>query len=167
MPPPQDPNSLIARHEAALFAEARDHLKIFGGNQRSEQFNRNILPLSLSLIEALGHRMAFEAAREAKIDPKLLALYKSGVVKEDSPWYAEQGGVSRQAQQEMEAQAVDALLPFLADLVHETGAQPFSNAPIASERLWNEFISELETFSGEASLDIVSGNRLVPRSLLS
>jgi acyl-CoA oxidase len=54
----------------------------------------------------------------------------------------------------LEAQALDALLPYLADLVQETGAQPYSNAPIASKRLWSKFISDLETFSGEASVDI-------------
>lgn len=156
MPPPRDPNSLIARHEAAVFAEARDRLRDFGGDHRSEQFNRDILPLSLSLIEALGYRMAFEAAREADIDSKLLALYESGVIKEDSAWYAEKGCIGRQAQQEMEAQAVDALLPHLADLVLESGAEPYSNAPIASEKLWDEFISELETFSGEASVNILA-----------
>ena len=155
MPPPQYPDSLIARHEAALFAEARDRLKNLEGNHRSERFNRDILPLSLPLIEALGYRMAFEAARDASIDWKLMALYESGVIKEDSAWYAEQGAISRQVQQEMEAQALDALLPNLADLVQETGAQPYSNAPIACERLSNEFISELQTFSGDASINIL------------
>jgi acyl-CoA oxidase len=154
LPASQAPDSIIAQHEAALFAEARDDLTKFGGDHRSEQFNRNILPLALPLIEALGHRMACEAAREANIDPKLVALYESGIIKEDSAWYAEKG-MSRRTQREMEAQAADALLPHLEDLVRETGAQPYSNAPMTSERLWDEFVSELETFSGEASIDIL------------
>ncbi|GIK06687.1 hypothetical protein Aspvir_002337 [Aspergillus viridinutans] len=154
LPSPKDPNSPVALHEAALWTEAKTHLIEFGGMHRSEDFNRNILPLSLPLIQAIGHRMALEAAKETNIDSKLCALYESGVILEDSAWYTEQGGISRRAQREMEAQAADALLPDLERLVYEAGAAPYSSAPMASERLWNTFVSELEVFSGEASFDI-------------
>lgn len=127
-----------------------------GGNHRAENFNRDILPLSLPLVQAVGHRLAYEAAKEVKIDANLLSLYESCVIKEDSAWYAEQGGISRTSQQEMEAQAADALFPSLMELVQKTGIQHYSNAPMASDRAWDEFVSELETFSGEASVDIVS-----------
>ncbi|KAL4767074.1 hypothetical protein BDW60DRAFT_227045 [Aspergillus nidulans var. acristatus] len=154
LPAPKDPNCPVARHEAALLAEAKNHLIEFGGVHRSEEFNRNILPLSLPLIQAIGHRMALEAAKETNIDSKIYTLYKSGVILEDSAWYTEQGGISRKAQREMEAQAADALLPDLEKLVYETGAAPYSSAPMTSDRLWNAFVSELETFAGEASFDI-------------
>ncbi|KAG2418696.1 hypothetical protein HFD88_001797 [Aspergillus terreus] len=157
-PPPKDPSSPVARHEAALLAEAKQHLIEFGGVHRSEAFNRNILPLSLPLIQAIGHRMALEAAKEANIDPKLCALYESGVILEDSAWYTEQGGISRRAQREMEAQAADALLPDLEKLVYESGTAPYSYAPMTSDRLWNAFVSELEEFSGEASFDICASS---------
>jgi hypothetical protein len=154
LPAPKDPNCPVARHEAALLAEAKNHLIEFGGVHRSEEFNRNILPLSLPLIQAIGHRMALEAAKETNIDSKIYTLYKSGVILEDSAWYTEQGGISRKAQREMEAQAADALLPDLEKLVYETGAAPYSSAPMTSDRLWNAFVSGLETFAGEASSDI-------------
>lgn len=166
MPPPRDSSSDIARHEAAMFAEARDCLSKFGGNHRSELFNRNILPLSLPLVMAIGHRLAFEAGKQASVDPDLLALYEIGVIKEDSAWYAEQGGISRQTQHEMEAQAVDALLPHLERLVEETGAEPYSNAPMSSEQSWNHFVSELDTFSGNASFDILGDGPDRPRAQL-
>ncbi|GIJ90933.1 hypothetical protein Asppvi_009898 [Aspergillus pseudoviridinutans] len=122
LPSPKGPNSPVARHEAALLTEAKNHLIEFGGMRRSEDFNRNILPLSRPLIQAIGHRMALEAAKGTNIDSKLRALYESGVILEDSAWYTEQGGISRRAQREMEAQAADALLPNLEKLVYETGA---------------------------------------------
>lgn len=133
--------------------EAKQHLMLIGGMHRSEEFNRNILPLSLPLIQAIGHRMALEAAKEANIDTKLINLYESGVIIDDSAWYTEQGGISRLAQKEVEAQAADALLPEMEKLVFNTGAALYSNAPMASEKVWNVFVSELETFSGEASFD--------------
>lgn len=97
--------------------------------------------------------MASEAARDANIKPELLALYESGAVFEDPAWYTEQGGISRRAQREMEAQAADALLPELENLLHETGGAMYSNAPMASDKLWSVFVSELETFSGQASFN--------------
>lgn len=98
--------------------------------------------------------MALEAAQSSGINPKLLALYESGVIKEDSAWYSEQGGISRKTQMEMETTSADALLPDIDRLVQETGAQAYSHAPMASEKLWDEFVAGLEAFSGDASLDI-------------
>ncbi|KAL4869016.1 hypothetical protein BDV12DRAFT_168474 [Aspergillus spectabilis] len=156
LPPPRFPNSALAQHEISLFAEAEEHLLSSGGIHRSEEYNRNILPLSLPLIQAIGHRMASEAAATAQIDQKLIALYESGVILEDSAWYAEQGGISRRAQREMEAQAADSLLPELERLVGETGAQGFSTAPMASGELWDGFVGGLEEFSGEAEFGLKS-----------
>ncbi|KAJ5623247.1 Acyl-CoA dehydrogenase/oxidase [Penicillium lividum] len=155
MPPPKDPNSPIARHEASLFSEARTLLQQgANGAHRSEAFNRDILPIALPLVEAIGHRMAYESALEANIDIKLLNLYESGVMKEDSAWYVEKGGLSREIQREMEAQAADALLPQLKDLLIASGVQPYSNAPMTSKALWNDFVSGLEVFSGDAPADL-------------
>lgn len=155
MPPPNDPNSPISRHEASLFSEARDLLQQGAkGAHRSEGFNRDILPLALPLVEAVGHRMAYEAAIDANVDLNLLNLYESGVVKQDSAWYVEQGGLGREVQREMEAQAVDALLPQMKDILLASGVQTYSNAPMTSKALWNDFVSGLEVFSGDAPADL-------------
>ncbi|KAJ6109044.1 acyl-CoA dehydrogenase NM domain-like protein [Penicillium sp. IBT 16267x] len=150
VPPPKDPNSALAQHEAGLFAEARESMKLFGNKHRSEAFNRNILPLALPLVQAVGYRMAMEAAVQVGIDSKLRALYEAGIIKECSAWFAEQGDLSRQEQREMESQAADAVLPELERLVEETGVEPYCTAPMTSEGLWNDFVEELETFSGDA-----------------
>lgn len=160
MPLAQDTNSIIAQHEAALLEEAREQLLQLGGVHRSEEFNRNILPLSLPLVQAIGHRMAIEAAKVANVDPRLCALYESGVIMEDPAWYTEQGGLSRAVQREMEAQVADALLPDLESLVHQTDSQPYSNAPMASKQSWDVFVSELEDFSGEASFCLDNSAKL-------
>ncbi|KAL3469699.1 hypothetical protein BJX99DRAFT_267941 [Aspergillus californicus] len=156
VPPAKDLSSIFAQHEAALFAEARESLQQSGNLHRSEQYNRNILPLSLPLIQAIGYRMASEAATEANLDSRLIALYNSGAILDDSAWYAEQGGISRKMQREMEAQAADALVPDLERLVEETGARGYSTAPMASAELWDGFVAGLEEFRGEASFDILT-----------
>ncbi|KAJ5930541.1 acyl-CoA oxidase [Penicillium verhagenii] len=150
VPPPKNPNSPLARHEAGLFAEARELMKGFGNKHRSEAFNRTILPLCLPLVLAIGYRMAIEAATDIGIDPKLCALYEAGILKEDAGWYAEKGGISREAQRAMEAQAADAVLPELPRLVEETGVEPYCTAPMTSQALWDGYVGELETFSGDA-----------------
>ncbi|RAH67624.1 acyl-CoA dehydrogenase NM domain-like protein [Aspergillus aculeatinus CBS 121060] len=155
VPPPKDPNGVLARHEAGLIAEARELIKSFGGKHRSEAFNRAILPLALPLVQAIGARMALEAAREVGIDLKLRALYEAGIIKEDSAWYAEKGGLTRQKQREMEAQAADAVLPELERLMEETGVEPYCTAPMTSDRLWNSLVEELEVFSGEGESEPV------------
>ncbi|KAL4779779.1 hypothetical protein BJX76DRAFT_361441 [Aspergillus varians] len=148
-PPPKNPDSPIALHEASLFTEAKSLLRSISNTHRSEEYNRSILPLSLPLIEAIGHRMACEAASDMDIDPKLIALYESGVILADSAWYAEQGGISRRVQREMEGKAADALLPELERLVGETGGREYSLAPMVSGELWDGFVCGLEEFRGE------------------
>ena len=134
-----------------LFLEAKALRKSTKGDHRSKGFNRDILALSPPLVEAIGYRMAFEAAQEANISPKVLNLYESGVVKEDSAWYAEKGGLSRELRREMEAQAADDLLPHLKGIMHDSGLQDYCNALMISRALWNEFVYGLETFEGDAS----------------
>ncbi|KAJ5379717.1 acyl-CoA dehydrogenase NM domain-like protein [Penicillium cataractarum] len=150
VPPPKNPNCALARHEAGLFAEAREIMKSFGSKHRSEAFNRAILPLCLPLVLAIGYRMAFEASIDVGIDPKLRALYEAGILKEDAGWFAEKGGISRETQRKMEAQAADAVLPELERFVEETGVEPYCTAPMTSQALWDGYLGELETFSGDA-----------------
>lgn len=159
MPPPRDPTGLLARHEAGLFEEARQVVANLGASHRSEGFNRLILPLCQPLIEAIGHRMAYEAATKAKVHPDLLALYLAGVVKYDSSWYVEHMGLGRRAQHEMEDRALTSALPHLELFLEQTGARPYCIAPIASDESWNKFVNSLPHFDGEAVLDLIPETR--------
>lgn len=125
-------------------------MKRFNNKHRSEAFNRTILPLCWPLVLAIGYRMALEAAEDIGIDPKLRALYEAGVYKEDAGWFAEKGGISREEGRAMEEQAADAVLPELPRLVEETGVEPYCTAPMTSQALWDGYLGEMETFSGDA-----------------
>ncbi|EXU95711.1 acyl-CoA dehydrogenase [Metarhizium robertsii] len=65
LPEPMDPTSFLAQYEAGLFQEARSELRNLGcyGNHRNEASNERILPRLRKLIEGIGNRMAYEAAR--------------------------------------------------------------------------------------------------------
>ncbi|KAJ6031793.1 acyl-CoA dehydrogenase/oxidase [Penicillium herquei] len=145
IPLAHDQTSLLARHEAGLFEECRVALKGFKSH-RNEAFNNAILPKCFPLVEAIGHRMAFEAASKAGIDTNLLALYEAGVILQDSSWYVQHAGLTREEQFERESRALSACLPKLEQLLDGTGAKEFVTAPILSDDAWAEFVSELKTF---------------------
>ena len=164
MPAPVDPGSLLARHEAGLLEEARQIMADLGTGHRSDEFNRLVLPLCQPIVEAIGHRMAYEAAVKEKVDPDILALFTIGVIKHDSSWYVEHLKLGRREQQEMEDNALTALLPRLEELLEATGAKPYCVAPIVSDDAWNEFVGSLPHFEGEAYVEIIPGNTITPVS---
>ncbi|KAI0818485.1 acyl-CoA dehydrogenase NM domain-like protein [Trametes gibbosa] len=152
LPPPADPDSLLARHEAGLFAELRSTIAGIG-SRRGEAVNRLILPRCLPTMEAVGHRMAYDAARAQGVRPALVALYVANAVKQDPAWYAEHAGLGRAAQREMETRALDEVLPVLGELVQEMDVFGYVNAPLVSDERWDAFVAGLRTYEGTARVD--------------
>jgi hypothetical protein len=150
MPPAQNPSSLLARHEQGLFTECRtaaSQISTSSADQhRSVEFNNAILPRCQSLIEAIGHRMAYEAAVAAGVDTDLLALFEAGCILQDSSWYVQHAGLSRGEQYEHESKALNAVLPRLESLLEGTGAEEYVDAPILSQTAWDAFEASLEVF---------------------
>ena len=104
-----DPTSLLARHEAGLMEEFR---AILAGSKshREASVTRKTLPRCLPLVEAIGHRMAYDAAVAAGVMPALVDLFVARVIQRDAAWYADHANLPRAAQMEMEENAVDAVL---------------------------------------------------------
>ncbi|PIL33677.1 hypothetical protein GSI_04301 [Ganoderma sinense ZZ0214-1] len=153
MPPPADPNSLLARHEASLLQDLRGVLKSIS-HHRSTEVNRLILPHCQPVMEAMGHRMAYEAAVVQGVRQCLVDLYVANVVKLDPAWYSEHAGLGQRAQQEMATRAMDEVLPILGELVHEMDMFAYVNAPIVSDESWAEFVGSLKVFGGDAHVDL-------------
>lgn len=147
LPQPANPNSILARHEAGLFGEHRSLLAA-APHHRSQEVNKFILPHCQSLVESIGHRMAYEAAVAAGVMPSLIDLYVASVVKLDPAWYSENASLNRQAQTEMEDAALDAVLPHLGSLVGKLDILPYVSAPIISDVAWTNFVGGLEQLEG-------------------
>lgn len=158
MPAPTDPNSLLARHEAGLLDELREVVQNLA-HHRSDDVNRLILPYCQPAMEAIGHRMAYDAAVAAGVRPCLIDLYVANVVKLDPAWYAEHAGLGRKAQQEMETRAQDQVLPLLGKLVKEMDVFPYVTAPIISDDRWAAFVQDLKVFRGNAHVDLLKQRR--------
>jgi hypothetical protein len=149
MPPAQNPSSLLAMHEQGLFTECRTaaaQITTSSDSHRSVEFNNAILPRCQSLIEAIGHRMAYEAAVAAGIEPDLLALFEAGCILQDSSWYVQHANLTREEVFERESRALSAVLPRLETLLEGTGAEEYVDAPILSQTAWEAFEDSLETF---------------------
>jgi acyl-CoA oxidase len=163
MPEARDPSSLLAQHEQGLFEECRaaaaQTMSTSTDHHRSVGFNNAILPRCQSLVEAIGHRMAYEAALAAGVDSDLLALYEAGVITQDSSWYVQHAGLTREMQFDRESQAMSAVLPRLEELLDGTGAKEYVDAPILSQEAWDDFESSLELYTGTSlKMNSVAGH---------
>lgn len=76
MPPARDPTSPLAKYEQGLLDELRCMTKIISGGHRGEYFDRLVLPRFQEFVEAMGYRIAYEAAIEAGVHSDLVALYE-------------------------------------------------------------------------------------------
>lgn len=155
MPAPKYPDCLLSRHEAGLLDECREILKRAGGNHRHESVARLMLPRCLPLVQAIGHRMAYEAALDAGVHRPLLDLYEAGVILHDPSWYTEHAGVPRWAQFEKEDQAITAALPHLEEYLASTGAESYAVSPILTEESWENFINDVPLYDGNAHYAVV------------
>ncbi|PCH36486.1 hypothetical protein WOLCODRAFT_82207 [Wolfiporia cocos MD-104 SS10] len=156
MPKSRHPCCLLARHEAGVIAECRALLDRFDGRHRDTNFSRAFLPRCVPLVQAIGHRMAYEAALDAKVSQPLLDLYEAKAITLDPGWYIELGRLPRYMQLEMEGKAVDAAMQHLEEYLGGLHAEPYAAAPILTQRSWEEFLVDLPKFHGDAELCLVS-----------
>lgn len=149
VPAPQNPDSPLALHEAGLFSESREILNT-ASHHRGDDVNRLILPNCQPLVEAIGHRIAYDAAVAAGVQPCLVDLYVASVLKRDAAWYSENVGLGRRAVVEMETKAMDTILSQLGSLIGDMGVSPWITSRIVSDKRWDAFVEKLEVFTGDA-----------------
>ncbi|VDB99855.1 unnamed protein product [Peniophora sp. CBMAI 1063] len=152
LPPSTHPESALAQHEAALFAELSSILST-ASHHRDPEVSRRILPHCQTFVGAIGDRMAYDAALDAGVMPSLLDLYVSDAIQRDGSWYSEQAGLSRSEQSAAVQAALNAVLPQMESLVDDLGVQPYLTAPIVSEKTWARFDSALPTYTSSHSRD--------------
>ncbi|KDR72267.1 hypothetical protein GALMADRAFT_102021 [Galerina marginata CBS 339.88] len=150
---PKDSTSLLAQHEKGLLTELRETLVKCGGNHRSEAFNNQLLMRSVALVEAIGHRMAYEAALAAGVDPLILRLYEAGAVLRDMVWYSENKLTTKQSILKIEDETLTSLFPSLDQLLEHSGVKSYAFAAIISEDSWKKFVATLPVFKGDAYID--------------
>ena len=86
-PRSSNPGSRLARHETAVLLQVRSHIyrsqlpsEETSGSHRRHQTEAAILLLCVPLMRGTSHRMAYDAAIEASVDPTLIDIYLSSQV---------------------------------------------------------------------------------------
>ncbi|KAL1948493.1 hypothetical protein VTO73DRAFT_12568 [Trametes versicolor] len=158
IPASENPSSRLAVHEEKLGVELKAIIAAAsahdGNGHRSELANQLLLPRCLPYVEAIGHRMAFEAATAAAVPTPLLHLYEAGVVGVDLATYVEFGLVaSRRKWAEEEAAAVSEVYERLEEFLEATGAAPYARAPCVSQEAWDAYVETLPVYSGSVEYD--------------
>ncbi|KAI0259531.1 acyl-CoA dehydrogenase NM domain-like protein [Gloeopeniophorella convolvens] len=170
LPPTPYPESLLAKHEAGLFSQVRAHLAELGTHRRAEH-DDVILSESPAILQAVGQRIAYDAARTAGVDTSLLGMYVASCARLDESWYVECFGMTRRELRALEVRAADLLLPRMDEFLALMDVKPYVTAPIASAERWSKFVAALPTFedasaSSSSSAHMTSNaasNRILPR----
>lgn len=128
--------------------EAKEALSALGGydNHRSPDFNREILPRCRPLVEAIGYRIAFEAAKDLGVRPEILNLFEWLCVSEGLSWYVEAGVVTRSQFQSSGSDAYSRVLAILSDELKPLNGHKCITAPITNENSWKVFVENLPLF---------------------
>lgn len=155
VPEPKSPTSVLSRHETGLFIEAERVLSSLGGYEthRGQAFNNHILPKCRPLIEAIGQRMAYEAAKVSGCDSSVLFLYEKLCMFADLSWYTENLITTRSDFfKSMDEAYANALPNLLCNLEKQKqNLKGFIHAPIVTEESWVTFLHELKAYSRNAS----------------
>ena len=129
-------------------ADARHKLAELGGykEHRGQEFNRHILPRCRPLVEVIGHRMAYEAARDAGVCPKVLRLFEMLCLATDLGWrWSEDRNITRMCHDAL-VRAYDEVLPDMVKAVGESEVNDYIAAPIVSDESWTTFVGGLPSF---------------------
>lgn len=144
MPATTNPGSAISKHDAGLLTEAQDTLSTLGNLHRSRDFNRLLIPSCRNIVEAIGHRLAYDAAVEENVDPCLLRLYECDIIGKDIGWYIQNGIISSQSELRVrECLIADFLEGRIGALLDGLSVQDYARAPIVSDSAWALFMAEL------------------------
>ncbi|KAJ7267765.1 acyl-CoA dehydrogenase NM domain-like protein [Mycena rebaudengoi] len=153
---------VLAQHEQSILSELRDIVRQAGSHRGSQM--ESVIPLRCQgLIEAVGHRVAVEAAIEHGVEPPIVDLYVTSVIKHDSPWYVENANLSSSHQNRAERTCVEALYPHIGRLLGMLDIENFVTAPIVSDEHWSRYVQRLPTFAdmyNVASAQHVAHSRL-------
>jgi acyl-CoA oxidase len=99
--------------------------------------------------------MAYDAAISEHVDPDILALFEAGVILDDSSWFSEVGGLTRERQRVLEDEAATRLLPRFETLLDATGVAPYVHAPIATKDGLSLFIDSLPFYDGDTTMNLI------------
>jgi hypothetical protein len=149
LPQAQNRMSRLAQRENELMSDMESWLETIGGytEHRGPDFDRYILPRCRLLAEAIGNRMAYEAAKNSGLSPEVLALYERVCLCEDLDHLPT---VGLQSPTNTQSQSSEPYSIVLAQIRSESASRSdiddYVTAPITSDESWGSFMNSLYTF---------------------
>ncbi|KAF4331642.1 peroxisomal acyl-coenzyme A oxidase 3 [Fusarium beomiforme] len=148
---PQARNRLsrLAQREDKLMLDMKSRLEMIGGykEHRGPDFDRHILPRCRLLAEAIGNRMAYEAAETSGLSPDVLTLYERICMREDPNHLPVMGLQGRADAQSQSSEPYDSVLAQIrSESASRSDLDDYVTAPIMSEESWGSFTNGLHAF---------------------
>ncbi|KAH9225282.1 hypothetical protein K456DRAFT_1732043 [Colletotrichum gloeosporioides 23] len=159
LPQATDPKRPLALYENGILEEAVSQTALTSKLSRSirgASYNDSVLSRCRAIVEAIGQRMAYEAAKaQGNIVTEVLDLFEASCIQEDSSWFVEHGYGTRSMLWDNEKRAYGSLLPLLPSLVDRANAKAYITAPLIDEASTNAFIKGLPAF-GASRDDVIA-----------
>ncbi|GJJ06027.1 hypothetical protein Clacol_000214 [Clathrus columnatus] len=145
---PKFPDHLLAKHEDSVINELRLFLAQ-DSDHRGAETERMLLPQCRGVLEAIGHRWAYEAALERGVSQPIIDLFVASLFNLDAAWYAENGGITRWKQKVLLVERTTALYEDLPGLLKLLDVEGYITAPIVSKERWEKYTLELPCYTTE------------------
>ncbi|KAG8664649.1 uncharacterized protein FPOAC1_013429 [Fusarium poae] len=157
LPQAMNRSSRLAQREEDLIRDMKSRLERVGGydNHRGPAFDRYILPRCRLLAEAIGNRMAYEAAEKSGISSGVLTLYERICLCEDlDPLPALEPLVQARAPSRSCSSYSAVLAQIRSESVTPSEVDDYITAPITSDKSWESFMKGLQML--KSPLDVLT-----------
>jgi acyl-CoA oxidase len=157
LPQAMNRSSRLAQREEDLIRDMKSRLERVGGyeNHRGPAFDRYILPRCRLLAEAIGNRMAYEAAEKSGISSEVLTLYERICLCEDlDPLPALEPLVQARAPSRSCSSYSAVLAQIRSESVTPSEVDDYITAPITSDKSWESFMKGLQML--KSPLDVLT-----------
>lgn len=154
LPPSRHPDSLLTQHERGLFKELQKFVTQDdkgNTNHRSDAFAQHVTPCARNLIEAIGHRYAYDSALASNIvQQEVIDVWESECLLQDAGWYVENTDLTYHEIHHRHTSAVERLRPHLQSIIDGFGLEKhFGSTPLISTENFDGFLRELPEFGGD------------------
>jgi len=146
LPPPQWPDSPLAMYEKHVFSTFQKQMDlIYSQKKRTDPrlaFGAILSPYCNELAEAIGQRMAYDAAMASGVVPmELINVFESNCLRVCKTLSG--------TQLNKDAEAIAQMLPMLQGLLEEADCSEYVPESITSDSGWNAAIKPLPTFGND------------------
>jgi acyl-CoA oxidase len=146
---PESSSSILAHRATELLDRYSTLARNLRAGHRGEGFNQLLLPHAEETIAAIGHALAYDSARRAGIDQKLLDVYTSFIMSMDPGWFISTGGYSTEDMDHFQSRAIRGMLPDLERYLDDLKVDRYVRSPLVKEDGWAKYYPRLPKFTGD------------------